>query len=568
MPETTIHNRSDSLPNSDIGLDALNVRGGAYRAMWPLGLLIVGELYAAIVLAPNTGINSVVLFGMAIAMLLVGIVPALLRPSGATHLLGCHTVVLASIFWHVSSILSILSAPTLRDFALALTTPEHYLALINIALLAPLTLHLAACVPQRGILSTRILIGYDLLIAGIVLALFVLPSPANWAVSSILLLTIDAGFVLAGYHCVRTIQTAPALLPHSPRIAQQARLVLLSIITAETPLLLLPISELLNLDIPIAFVLIAQMMLPLGIACAILRRNLLGVDAGLRRTLDFTTVSFGLLVMYAALNTLLTQIVGGMGLTWGIAMTMLSVIPVAAAFPPLQRATQRLTDRIFYPERIAFGQAISAARTTLSLAVQREAVIALLEHNIPQQLGAPWATLVLRPSFDQPAATAQLGVWSMLLTVGGQPLGCYWLGPRYSGMVYATDEQEQLRGLVQQAALALAYAETFDSLVRLNHDLEERVAIRTEHVLAQQLELATFEERQRLARDLHDSVKQTLFSLGLGLRSVRNQVRTDPDAAVALLQQQEQAALLAQTEMGDLLAQLRTPNGRGEAQQG
>jgi signal transduction histidine kinase len=165
---------------------------------------------------------------------------------------------------------------------------------------------------------------------------------------------------------------------------------------------------------------------------------------------------------------------------------------------------------------------------------------------------------VLRPAFDQPPNATQPGVWNTLLMVGGRPVGSYRLGPRHSGLQYDADEQEQLLGLIQQAALALAYADTFDSLFQFGIQLDERVAMRTEHVLAQQRELAALEERQRLACDLHDSVKQTLFSLGLGLRSARNRVRSEPDAAVDLLRQQEDAALTAQAEMGSLLSQLRT----------
>jgi signal transduction histidine kinase len=194
----------------------------------------------------------------------------------------------------------------------------------------------------------------------------------------------------------------------------------------------------------------------------------------------------------------------------------------------------------------------------LSQVVQRAAVITLLEDELPRQLGAAWARLVLCPAFDQPPNATQPGVWNTLLMVGGRPVGSYWLGPRRSGLKYDANEQEQLLGLMQQAALALAYAETFDTLAQLNAELEERVATRTEHVLAQQRELASLEERQRLARDLHDSVKQTLFSLGLGLRSARNRVRSEPDEAVNLLRQQEDAALTAQVEMGRLLSQLRT----------
>jgi signal transduction histidine kinase len=432
---------------------------------------------------------------------------------------------------------------------------ESSITIVTTALLAPLMLHFAARFPQPSGVWRSSLIAYDALIVGLVAALVALPAFIQQWGSAVLALAASVGFVLAGCLFVRTIQVAQNT---SPRAAQQARLLLLSLIGAETPFVLHPITNLIAVPIPIQFVLVAQILLPIGLVYTVTRRDLFGIDAALRRALEYTAVSLGLLALYVGINGLLTLLGHNLGTTWGFVATILSVIPVAASFPPLHRGIQRLTDRLFYPERLAFGQAISAARTTLGLVVRREAVVALLEHEFPQHLGATWASLVLRPSFDQPAAAGQPGVWNTLLMVGGEPLGGYWLGPRRSGLRYASDEQEQLQGLIQQAALALAYADTVDSLVQLNQELEERVATRTEHVLAQQRELVTFEERQRLARDLHDSVKQTLFSLGLGLRSARSRVRSDPESAIVLLQQQEQAAIQAQAEMGDLLAQLRT----------
>lgn len=48
-------------------------------------------------------------------------------------------------------------------------------------------------------------------------------------------------------------------------------------------------------------------------------------------------------------------------------------------------------------------------------------------------------------------------------------------------------------------------------------------------------QLAVSEERERISRELHDSVIQTLFSIGMGLQSVRTVVRVDADRAAARL---------------------------------
>lgn len=540
-------------PSGDMPLLARQ-RPTSFWHLWPIGALLLTEVFATMVVAPPR--PGEIQFGslvLAIAVFVAGIVPALIRPSVATNLVGCSTVVLAALVWRGPSVLVPLT--TLSTLAFALDTLDVRLSLFNLVLLGPLILHLAAVFPQRSRLTTRLLVGYYALVVAITTATCVLPMPWREAALVGLLITTYAGFGIAGYQFWQTIQQVQ---PAYPRAAQQARLVLLSLILAEAPFLLLPWSQFIRLFIPYEVVVGAQIILPIGVAYTTLRTDLFGIDRALRRTLDYGLVSFGLLVIYFGLTTLLTQASREVGGTWGFVATVVSVVAAAAAFPPLRRNTQRVIDRVFYPERLAFGQAISAARTTVSQVVQRSAVVALLEDELPQKLGATWAKIVLRPSFDQPPHAAQPGVWSTLLLVGGQPLGCYWLGPRRSGLKYDPGEQEQLLGLLQQAALGLAYAETFDNLVQLNEELEERVATRTKHLLAQQRELATWEERQRLARDLHDSVKQTLFSLGLGLRSVRNRMGSDPEVAEAL-RQQEQAALQAQAEMGQLLAQLRTP---------
>ena len=524
-------------------------------ATWPLFALLGVEVLAIIFFAPpGAGEITPVWLAAAVALLLVGIVPALKRPSVAANLVGCSAIVLASVFWRMPNALA--SITTFDQLALASETNAVKLGLLNIVLLAPLTLHLAAVFPQRNTLKLHTIIGYYALIIGIALVAFALPVSSRQPTLIVLLLATYAGFGVAGYQFFRTIQVVQ---PLQPRAAQQARLLLLTLAIAQAPFLLLPVSSFVRLLIPYQGAIAAQILLPIGLAYVITRNDVFGIDAALRRALDYALVSFGLLVIYFGLTALLTQLSGSVGGTWGFAATVLSVVAAAAAFTPLRRVTQQFIDQAFYPERLRFDQTISAARATLSRVVEREAVIHLLKHELPQQLGASWAKLILRPSFEQPAEAPQPHVWSALMTVGGRPIGAYWLGPRHSGLPYATDEQAQLEGLLQQASLALAYAETFDSLVQLNNELEERVAIRTEHVVAQQRELAALEERQHLARDLHDSVKQTLFSLGIGLRTARSRVRSEPEAAIQLLEQQEQIAVQAQAEMGGLLVQLRTP---------
>ncbi|MEZ4737202.1 MAG: Clp protease N-terminal domain-containing protein [Caldilineaceae bacterium] len=63
-------------------------------------------------------------------------------------------------------------------------------------------------------------------------------------------------------------------------------------------------------------------------------------------------------------------------------------------------------------------------------------------------------------------------------------------------------------------------------------------------------------ERNRLARDLHDSVKQQLFSISISAAAVRERLENDPAGAVAALADVQQSAQAAMVEIDALLHQL------------
>jgi two-component system, NarL family, sensor histidine kinase DevS len=58
------------------------------------------------------------------------------------------------------------------------------------------------------------------------------------------------------------------------------------------------------------------------------------------------------------------------------------------------------------------------------------------------------------------------------------------------------------------------------------------VAIENAHLHARVQELALLEDRDRIARDLHDSIVQRVFATGLSLQGAARMIHGDPDAAV------------------------------------
>ena len=78
-----------------------------------------------------------------------------------------------------------------------------------------------------------------------------------------------------------------------------------------------------------------------------------------------------------------------------------------------------------------------------------------------------------------------------------------------------------------------------------------------DQLLQQVSKTAAQEERNRLARDLHDSIKQQLFSIVVNAAAARARWEHDPAGARKAVDEIERTALEAQVEMQALLQQLR-----------
>ncbi len=83
-------------------------------------------------------------------------------------------------------------------------------------------------------------------------------------------------------------------------------------------------------------------------------------------------------------------------------------------------------------------------------------------------------------------------------------------------------------------------------------------------LLQQVGEAAAQEERNRLARDLHDSIKQQLFSINVGTATAQERWESDPEGARKALADVRRSAREAMVEMQVMLHQLR-PEALGTA---
>jgi signal transduction histidine kinase len=119
----------------------------------------------------------------------------------------------------------------------------------------------------------------------------------------------------------------------------------------------------------------------------------------------------------------------------------------------------------------------------------------------------------------------------------GEVIGAFYLtekkGERGAG--FGGEDEELIRTLAAHAAIAIE-----------NARLHERSR-----------ELSTIEERKRLARELHDSVTQTLFSIGLTAEAAAELVEADPARARDQLGHLQELTRTAMLEMRSLIFELR-----------
>ncbi|MDD5369897.1 MAG: histidine kinase [Anaerolineaceae bacterium] len=82
------------------------------------------------------------------------------------------------------------------------------------------------------------------------------------------------------------------------------------------------------------------------------------------------------------------------------------------------------------------------------------------------------------------------------------------------------------------------------------------MAERVQTLLQSQQELATMEERNRLARDLHDTVKQQTFATLMQVRAAKNTLNQDAESARQHLDEAEGLLKTSQQELGFMIAEL------------
>jgi len=152
---------------------------------------------------------------------------------------------------------------------------------------------------------------------------------------------------------------------------------------------------------------------------------------------------------------------------------------------------------------------------------------------------APFRTRDIRkdPRFEWwPAAHPRMKSFlGVPIVAKGQVIAAFYLTDKIGLDEFTEDDQSIIEMLAAHAAIAIENARLFE----------------------RSRELSVVEERNRLARELHDSVSQTLFSISLMADAAATLVDKDPQQARARLQSVRDVASAAVEEMRSLIFELR-----------
>jgi signal transduction histidine kinase len=122
---------------------------------------------------------------------------------------------------------------------------------------------------------------------------------------------------------------------------------------------------------------------------------------------------------------------------------------------------------------------------------------------------------------------------------------------------FSPQDLQLLTAIGNQIGVAVENAQLYEEIREYAQTLEQRVEERTREIQDRTHALAVAEERNRLARELHDSVTQYLFSLVLNANAAGTLLEKDQQQAREQIQVVQEIAQNALGEMRSLIFELR-----------
>jgi signal transduction histidine kinase len=195
-------------------------------------------------------------------------------------------------------------------------------------------------------------------------------------------------------------------------------------------------------------------------------------------------------------------------------------------------AHQLLEDRV--AERTRQLESLFRADETLYSALRTDDVIQALVDTARHVLGVDHASVAVAPHLDESATNGARVRMRVPIVARGEVFAIFDVG--YDNRHEFSDEERRLcTALARRAGLAMENARLFEAARGV----------------------AALEERQKLARELHDSVSQALYAISLNAAAANEVLEQDPSHAQGLMVDLLSLAEAGMAEMRALIFELR-----------
>jgi signal transduction histidine kinase len=310
-------------------------------------------------------------------------------------------------------------------------------------------------------------------------------------------------------------QVLAYLQPRSFEVRQRVRVVAFGALVALSPLVLLILaSAVTGRDASQNLMAFTGFLFPIAVGYAVLRHDLLEVDAFIRRSLNYALLTVGVTGIYVAVvataEVFLKDSFQNFRGLFGIAFGVLCV----AVLLPMRDQLQSWIDRLFFRTVYNYRRIVESTSSRLAAVadlsvIGRELATAVDEALHPESVSlhvfrAPGDQLVLRlgqieddAEFDLPDVALEayepIDLPDRGLAVPFRSddalVAVLRIGPSLSGRMYSGEDRGLLQTLANQGSVAIQNALALEQLRDLNRSLEEKVEERTRELREAQAQL-------------------------------------------------------------------------------
>lgn len=400
-----------------------------------------------------------------------------------------------------------------------------------------------------------------------------------------------------------------SLTTDSPLVRQRIRIILVGFSSGYAfPAALVLLSGITGGGVPVNYTAFTAFLLPLSLGYAIVKHDLFEIDALLKRSVYYLTLTVVLTLTYLALLALLNFTVSISAFARSPLFPLIFTITVVLLLNPLKDRLQRGVDRVFFRLRYNPKKVLEVTSAALASTLRLEEILPLIwrtinetvgvrqggifllsrpagqyapvypkpeqapalaaEHPLIQQLRRQGCVLSLYDSQDETSDPAGQGESRQALAemraqllvpliFKGDLIGFLALGPKESGTFFSADDIDFLHTLANQGALSIANALAYQQIHLLNTGLEQKVEERTRALARANTELQRSLQRLEQAyRDLEHSQENLLraekmAALGRLTAGIAHEMNTPLGASLSSLKMLQELVEEYKASVGD-----------------